>query len=238
MRIAHLSLVALGTAAIATAANAGFTGWQASVRDAGAGKTFVDVFAGMSANSDKLLNVFNMNISVSGGAFTQAAGVAASKWKPVDDTSNGGLADSFVTLGGFDGGDGHMYTSYSSAGDPNFTNYTTANATTIPALAGWYNGVPTTTDIIATQVFGGAYTDWATASKDIASASGGFGVWVGHFLVNKSITDTSWTVSFGGSAAFNSGTNQADTKIFHNAPAPGALALLGVAGLAARRRRA
>jgi hypothetical protein len=228
----------VGAASLAAAANAGFTGWQASVRASGS-NTIVDVFAGFNTAGDKLLNVFNMNIGLTGGAaFVQAAGVAASKWKPVDDTSNNVLADSFVTLGGFDGGDGTMYTSYSTSGDPNFTNYTTANATTIPANAGWYNGVPTTTDIQGITIFGGAFSAWTVASKDAASASGSLGVWMGHFLVNKLSTDTSWTFTINGSAAFNTGTNAADTKTFHNAPAPGALALLGVAGLASRRRRA
>jgi len=233
MRIAHLSFVALASASIAAAANAGYTGFQAIVRDAGAGRTYVDVFAGFTANGDKLLNVFNMNIGLTGGAsFVQATGVAASKWKPVDDTSNNNLADSFMTLGGFDGGDGNMYTSYSTAGDPNFTNYTTANATTVPALAGWYNGNPPSTDILAIDV--SSFTGWSGAKE---GASGALSVWVGHFLVNKAISDTSWTMTFAGSASFNSGSNAADSRVFHNVPAPGALALLAVAGIAGGRRR-
>ena len=223
----------IGAASFAAAADAGFTGWQAIVRSAGA-NTYVDVFAGFNTAGDKLLNVFNMNIGLTGGAaFVQAAGVAASKWKPVDDTSNNNLADSFVTLGGFDGGDGNMYTSYSSADDPNFTNYTTANATTIPALAGWYNGTPTSTDILAIDV--STFSGWSGAKE---GAAGSLSVWVGHFLVNKAVTDTSWSLNFSGSAAFNTGTNAADTRSFHAVPAPGAFALLGLAGMASRRRRA
>jgi MYXO-CTERM domain-containing protein len=235
MRIAHLSLVALASASIAAAANAGFTGFQAIVRDAGAGRTFVDVFAGFNTAGDRLLNVFNMNIGLTGGAsFVQAAGVAASKWKPVDDTSTNNLADSFITLGGFDGGDGNMYTSYSSAGDPNFTNYTASNQTTIPALAGWYNGVPTVSDIFAVSLS-------SFAGDTVAnSANASFGVWVAHFAFAKSATNSTANVSFSGRGAFNSGTNLLDSRIFAvgPVPAPGALALLGLAGLASRRRRA
>ncbi len=223
----------IGAASLAAAANAGFTGWQAIVRANGA-QTYVDVFAGFNTAGDKLLNVFNMNISLTGGAaFVQQTGVAASKWKPVDDTSNNNLADSFVTLGGFDGGDGNMYTSYSTAGDPNFTNYTTSNQTTIPALAGWYNGVPTATDILAIDV--STFSGWSGAKE---GAAGSLSVWVGHFLVNKAVTDNTWSLSFSGSAAFNTGTNAADTRSFHAVPAPGAFALLGLAGMASRRRRA
>ena len=236
MRIAHLSLVALASASVVTAANAGYTGFQAIVRDAGAGRTFVDVFAGFNTAGDKLLNVFNMNIGLTGGAaFVQQAGVAPSKWKPIDDTSSSSSVDSFTTLGGFSYG-GEFFTSYSSAGDPNFTNYTTANATTIPALAGWYNGTPTSPDILAIDL-ASASTNW-TGAKDSASAAGSLGVWVGHFLVNKGIADTSWTLTFSGSAAFNTGTNAADSRTFHAVPAPGAFALLGLAGMASRRRRA
>jgi len=236
MNRTQITIASIAAAAGAAGiAHGGFTGFQASVRASGS-NTFVDVFAGFNTAGDKLLNVFNMNIGLTGGAaFVQAAGVAASKWKPVDDTSNESLADSFVTLGGFDGGDGHMYTSYSTAGDPNFTNYTTANALTIPANAGWYNGVPTTTDIQAITIFGGAYSAWSVASKDAASAAGSTAVWMGHLLVNKASTDTSWTFTINGSAEFNTGTNAADTKVF--LPAPGALALLGLAGMASRRRR-
>jgi MYXO-CTERM domain-containing protein len=233
MRIAHLSLVALASASVVTAANAGYTGFQAIVRDAGAGRTFVDVFAGFNTAGDKLLNVFNMNIAVTGGAaFVQQAGVAPSKWKPIDDTSSDASQDSFTTLGGFSYG-GSFFTSYSSAGDPNFTNYTTANATTIPALAGWYNGNPPSTDILAIST-GSVSANWTGAKE---GAAGSLSVWVGHFLVNKAISDTSWTMTFAGSASFNSGSNATDSRVFHNVPAPGALALLAVAGIAGGRRR-
>ena len=225
----------IGAASLAAAANAGFTGWQAIARSSGA-NTIVDVFAGFNTAGDKLLNVFNMNIAVTGGAaFVQQTGVAASKWKPIDDTSNSSSLDSFTTLGGFSYG-GDFYTSYSSAGDPNFTNYTTSNATTIPALAGWYNGTPTSPDILGINL-ATASPNWGGA-KDSASAAGSLGVWVGHFLVNKGLSDTSWTLTFSGSAAFNTGTNAADSRTFHAVPAPGALALLGLAGMASRRRRA
>ena len=233
MRIAHLSLIALATASVATAANAGYTGFQAIVRDAGSGRTMIDVFAGFNANGDKLLNVFNMNIGLTGGAsFVQQTGVAASKWKPIDDTSSSSSLDSFVTLGGFSYG-GDFYTSYSSAGDPNFTNYTTSNATTIPSLAGWYNGNPPSSDILAINV-ATVSPNW-TGPKE--GASGNLSVWVGHFLINKAISDTSWTMTFSGSASFNSGSNATDSRVFHNIPAPGAFALLAVAGLAGGRRR-
>ena len=229
-----IGLLACGVAAgLCTSTFAGFVGWTAKIQDVGT-HYIMNVFAGMESSSDKLLNVFNMNITASGTTFFQAAGTANSKWKPVDDTSTASQIDSFVTLGGFDGGDGNYYSSYSTAGDPNFTNYTTSNQTTIPALAGWYNGVPTVSDIFAVSLS-------SFAGDTVAnSANASFGVWVAHFAFAKSATNSTANVSFSGRGAFNSGTNLLDSRIFAvgPVPAPGALALLGLAGLASRRRRA
>ena len=228
-----IGLLACGIAAgVCTSSFAGFVGWTAKIQDRGTHYT-MDVFAGMESASDKLLNVFNMNITASGTSFFQAAGNAASKWKPIDDTSSTSSIDSFVTLGGFSSY-GDNYSSYSTAGDPNFTNYTTANQTTIPALAGWYNGTPTVSDIFAVSLSGFAGDTVAN------SASASYGVWVAHFAFAKSATSGTANISFGGRGAFNGGTNLLDTRIFAvgPVPAPGALALLGLAGFASRRRRA
>ena len=228
-----IGLLACGIAAgVCTSSFAGFVGWTAKIQDRGTHYT-MDVFAGMESASDKLLNVFNMNITASGTTFFQQAGVAASKWKPIDDTSSASSIDSFVTLGSFSAY-GENYSSYSTAGDPNFTNYTTANATTIPALAGWYNGTPTVPDIFAVSLAGFAGDTVAN------SANASYGVWVAHFAFAKSATSGTANVSFSGRGAFNSGTNLLDSRIFAvgPVPAPGALALLGLAGVASRRRRA
>ncbi len=228
-----IGLLACGIAAgVCTSSFAGFVGWTAKIQDRGTHYT-MDVFAGMESASDKLLNVFNMNITASGTTFFQQSGVANSKWKPIDDTSSTASIDSFVTLGGFSY-NGEFFSSYSTAGDPNFTNYTASNQTTIPALAGWYNGAPTVSDIFAVNLS-------SFAGDTVAnSASASFGVWVAHFAFAKSATNSTANISFSGRGAFNSGTNLLDTRIFAvgPVPAPGALALLGLAGFASRRRRA
>lgn len=228
-----IGLLACGIAAgVCTSSFAGFVGWTAKIQDRGSYYT-MDVFAGMESNQDKLLNVFNMNITTSGTTFYQQPGTATSKWKPIDDASSSASIDSFVTLGAFSAY-GDYYSSYSTAADPNFTNYTTANQTTIPALAGWYNATPTVSDIYAMNL-----SLWA---GDVVAngANASWGVWVAHFAFAKSATNSTANVSFGGRGAFNSGTNLLDTRIFAvgPVPAPGALALLGLAGLASRRRRA
>ena len=205
----------LALAAAVPGAHAGFVGWQAAIRSAGSGRCYVDVFAGFGASGDRLLNVYDLNIQLGGGASFVQGSSAASRWKAQDDISAENSEDSFVTLGGFDGGDGHLYSSYGTSADPNFTNYTTAGAVTIPTSAGWYNADPTSTDIRAGDLLS-TYSSWSGAVIQGAAASKQ--VWVGHFVIDRDIRDA-WTLSIGGSAAFNSGTNATDTQTFVGAVA-------------------
>jgi MYXO-CTERM domain-containing protein len=230
MKIGFIAV--LGAASLAAAANAGFTGWVGKVRDTGT-HYIMDVYAGMSSSTDKLLNVFNANIAATNGAaFLQGATAGTNKWRPTLGVANMDDVDSFVTLGGFDDG-GLWYCGDTTTADPNFTNYATSNATTIAANAGWYSSDPTSSQIVAVSLAG---LPGATA---VGSANASFGVWVAHFTVLKNSASTGGGVSFNGSAAFNTGTNAADQRTLAFAvPGPGALALLGVAGLASRRRRA
>ncbi len=213
-RLAMLAAV-LALAAAVPGAHAGFVGWQAAIRSAGSGRCYVDVFAGFGAASDRLLNVYGLNVQLGGGASFVQGAAASSKWKAQDDVSAENSDDSFVTLGGFDGGDGHLYSSYGTAADPNFTNYTTAGAVTIPTSAGWYNADPTSLDIRAGDLLS-TYSAWSGAVVQGAAASKQ--VWVGHFVIDRDIRDA-WTLAIGGSAAFNSGTNATDTQTFVGAVA-------------------
>ena len=231
MKIGMIALV--GAATFAAAANAGFVGWTAVVHDTGS-QYQMDVFAGFSSQTDKLLNVFNMNISVNGSAFIQQAGAATNKWRPNVGVSAMGDADSFVTMGGFDDGGTYICGDTTTA-DPNFTNYATSNATTIPANAGWFCSDPTNPQVVATAIAPFAVGGYSA----LGSADATFGVWIAHFTVNKPAGLVDATLSIAGSAAFNTGGSLSDQRTIQFAiPAPGALALLGVAGLASRRRRA
>ena len=230
MKIGFIAV--LGAASLAAAANAGFTGWVGMVRDTGT-HYIMDVYAGMSSSTDKLLNVFNANIAATNGsAFLQGATAGTNKWRPTLGVANINDIDSFVTVGGFDDG-GDFYCGDTTTADPNFTNYATSNATTIAANAGWFTSDPTSSQIVAISLGG------MPGVRTIGSDNAGFGVWVAHFVTLKNAASTNGGVSFSGSAAFNTGTNAADQRTLSWAvPGPGALALLGVAGLASRRRRA
>ena len=226
--------VATAASAIVASADAGFLGFVGSVRNVG-GNTVVDVFAGVSNATDKFLNVYN---TVSDGVFVQKAGLATKSWKPDSagfTSTRNTLDDSFMTAGTFSGGQygGEYYASSNTNGDPNFTgsswNATPASpaATTIPNLAGWYTGDPTSVDNVSESLLGmiGRVdgTGAATATR---------GIWCAHFVI------------VGNNAAFNfsaftsikdgvtGGTSQGQSSI----PAPGALALLGLASIASPRR--
>ena len=234
------AIAIVGTASLVASADAGFLGFVASVRTVGA-NTVIDVFAGVSNASDKFLNVYN---TVSNGVFVQKAGLATKTWKP--DTAGftstrNTLDDSFMTAGTFSGGQygGEYYASSNTNGDPNFTgsswNATPASpaATTIPNLAGWYTGDPTSVDNVSESLLG------LVNRQDLSGgAAATRGIWCAHFVV----ATAGGNINFGAFTSIkdgvNGGTSQAGSSGTFIVPAPGALALVSLAGFASRRRRA
>ena len=234
------AIAIVGTASLVASADAGFLGFVASVRTVGA-NTVIDVFAGVSNASDKFLNVYN---TVSNGVFVQKAGLATKTWKP--DTAGftstrNTLDDSFMTAGTFSGGQygGEYYASANTNGDPNFTGTSwnatpgSAAATTIPNLAGWYTGDPTSVDNVSESLLG------LVNRQDLSGgATATRGIWVAHFVVagNNAVINFSAFTSI--KDGVTGGTSQAQSSGTFFVPAPGALALVGLAGFASRRRRA
>jgi MYXO-CTERM domain-containing protein len=242
----NMILAVSAVSAVAASANAGFQGFVASVRTSGA-YTIIDIFAGVSNASDKFLNVYDANISTTvAGGFFQQAGLANKTWKP--DT--GGFSntrnsiDSFMTAGTFQGGvyGAQYYASTQTNADPNFTGTSwnatpgSADATTVPANAGWYTGNPTSVDNNAESLAG--------LTGRVNGTNGQFathGIWVAHLVLSGTNVQIGTDVSFAGYASIKDGISGAlsqGSSSFAAVPAPGALALLGLAGFAARRRRA
>jgi hypothetical protein len=236
-------IAVVGAATVVASADAGFLGFVASARNVG-GNTVIDIFAGVQNASDKFLNVYDLT---SNGTFVQKPGLATKTWKPdaAGFTSTRNTADdSFMTAGTFSGGayGGEYYASTNTNGDPNFTgtswNATPASAlaTTIPALAGWYTGDPTSVDNNAESLAG-----LVGRVNGTGAASANFGIWCAHLVVagNNKLIGLGGDFTFSAFASIKDGvsgqTTQANSFFV---PAPGALALLGVAGLASRRRRA
>ena len=242
---------AAAASAVVASADAGFLGFVASSRTVGA-YTVIDIFAGVQNASDKFLNVYN---TASNGSFFQQAGLATKTWKPdaagFSNTRNS--IDSFMTAGTFSGGAyaGQYYASTNTNGDPNFTgtswNATPASAaaTTIPALAGWYTGDPTSVDNNSESLAGlsgrvnGTQASATTGGTAGTTTTAAYGIWCAHLVVagnNKVLgTDIQWSAFVSIKDGVTGATSQLSSSFV---PAPGAIALLGLAGFASRRRRA
>ncbi|RLS22090.1 MAG: hypothetical protein DWH71_03280 [Planctomycetota bacterium] len=236
-------LVASAASAIAASANAGFLGFTGFSYIASNGNRVIDVFAVVSNASDKLLNVYNANITNNAGAggatfFTQQAGLATRGWKPDAATSSrSNTIDSFMTIG-VDGGaayGGQYYASGSTGADGGFTFGWSTLGNTVPANAGWFLSPPTLPDSIAESLTGMTGT---RVNLGPAGAGSNLGVWCAHMVMSGDTTSCLWgataAVKDGVTGLVSSGSVTAGELI----PAPGAIALMGLAGFAARRRRA
>ena len=236
-------LVASAASAIAASANAGFLGFTGFSYIASNGNRVIDVFAVVSNASDKLLNVYNANITNDAGVagatfFTQQAGTATRGWKPDAGTSTrSNIVDSFMTIG-VDGGAPYYGQYYASAGtgaDGSFTSGWSTLGNTVPANAGWFLSPPTLPDSLAESLSGmtGTRVNLGPAGQD-----GTLGVWCAHLVMSGSTTSVLWgataAVKDGVTGLVSTGSVAAGQLI----PAPGAIALMGLAGFAARRRRA
>jgi MYXO-CTERM domain-containing protein len=239
----NMILAVSAVSAVAASANAGFQGFVASVRDVGA-YTVIDIFAGVTNQSDKFLNAYDMTISTTvAGGFYQAAGLPNKTWKPAADfTATRDSIDSFMTAGTYSEA-GVNYASNNTNGDPNFTNNSTtwnatlasAAATTVPANAGWYTGNPPSTDNNAETLAG-----LVGRVNGTGGSTSSWGIWISHIVLAGNGRTLGTDVTYSGFASakdgLSGGVSQGASAF--PVPAPGAVALLGLAGFAARRRRA
>jgi len=249
-----LAIAILGTSSIIASADAGFLGFAATVRASGS-NVLVDVFAMVSNASDKLLGIYNANITTTNaGGFYQQPGLNTQGWKPdcTGFTSTRNSIDSFMTIGTYSGGayGGEFYASCNTNSDPNFPNNCWNSPIVpcppVPANAGWYTSDPTSVDNSAELLsFSGSGridsgpTAASSCPASVGSAGATHGIWVSHLvLANASIS--SFRIEYSACAIIKDGvTGTTDVRIStFIIPAPGALALLGVAGFASRRRRA
>ena len=164
------------------------------------------------------LNTFEMDVFTSDGlGFNQsdtAFGTVPST--PLRRSTSGfaTLIDSYVAMG-----DGAV------ALDPGFGD---GSGTFVPSGAGWYNGNPAVP---------------ATASPFTGEVDGldGVGIRLGQFVVDSQRVVGDWTFTFSGQMGSSDSSGEVffgSDSFVYAVPAPGALALLGLGGLVARRRRA
>ncbi len=183
-----------------------------------------DLYLSSNDAADTALNVYNFDTSSANNAATNYfQSFTGTGWQPGNlggpfDTAALRQADSFVTIGGFAQGvaapEQAPGTGAGTGLDPNFGGN---NAAAPGPDAGWYNGSPPSLNGQVGSVEGSA-----------------LGVIVGRFatveqydLVNSTL-EVTWNQGLG---------TDGQQASFIVTPAPGAVALLGLAGLANRRRR-
>jgi hypothetical protein len=238
-----VSIAVVGAASLVASADAGVIGFSFFSRTASNGNTIIDVFAVMSNASDRLLNVYNVNLTTTQGGSTlstyvQQAGTATRGWKPDATTSTrSNIVDSFMTIG-VDGGapyEGQYYASAGTGADGNFTNWSSL-APTVPVNAGWFLSPPTLPDNVAESMAG---VVGVRRNSGAAASGSNLGVWCAHLVIAPGDVGSRWWIATAASKdGITGGTATNTTMLDLSFPAPGALALLGIAGFASRRRRA
>ena len=252
----------LGTAAVATVANADFIGWTANVRNVSGGY-LINVFAVTDNSSDVILNVYGGTPGTPGtgfvttssaGGFLQGSG-AQSVFAP-SGSQNWTTLDSFLTVGGSLNTTTNAWTGNgSTAGDPpwnvTYTDTDTGEATSVNAFNTpsnatgfenpYLNNIPATGGFFIAGTSSPARSLAAlganrSVSSNAAAAAASFGMLVGQFYVAQLSSEAVKFTNMG--ATLRRSDNSLSQAAFNvTVPAPGALALLGVAGLASGRRR-
>ena len=247
---------------LASAASADFVGWTSSVRTVNGG-FLVNIFAATNNSSDVILNVYGGTpgqpsegriTTNSAGGFLQGAG-AQGVWAP-SGSQNWTTLDSFLTIGGSLNTTTNAFTGNgSTAGDPpwNVTytdtdtgEETSVNAFNTPSNASGFenpylNNIPATGGffIAGTSSPARSLASLGAArntSSNAAAAAASFGMLVGQFYVAQLSSEAVKFTNMGATLRRSDFTlSQAAFSV--TVPAPGALALLGVAGLASGRRR-
>ena len=224
------SLALLGALAlISSSATAGFTGWTVERSTTAEGNIAYQVYGNFDASSLVALNVYSF-ATVSGAAMNARhqdaaetpAGASTQSWNPSFNLL-GPVArnnDSWVTMTG-SGTSGGSDTSL----DPSFSP---SNASYIPNGAGWFDASPANgiNDLKNDILAGGTNGGYRMMVLQIVRA-GGVEDLLSTFSMVFGYKVSGTTNALSGSGSFTIGL-----------PTPGALALLGLAGLTGRRRRA
>ena len=191
--------------------------------------TVQDLYAVSDDAQDVVLNAYSMQLTDSSRvnyfqSFTGTGWIPTNLGGPFD-TDALRQADSFVTIGGFDQSTDRpeqvVGAGLGSAVDPDFGG----NNVPYPnEVAGWYNSSPPS---LNGQV---AAMSWLT--------KGAYGVLLGRFASTESFTLEGSALQFTWNQGLGTPAEQLPSDVWVTiTPAPGAVALFGVAGLARGRRR-
>jgi hypothetical protein len=230
MKIGFIAV--LGTASLVASADAGILGFAAFSRTASNGNKVVDLVAVSNSATDKVLNAFNVQTS---STFIQLTGAATRGFKPdAASSTRSNIVDSFCTIG-VDGGapyEGQYYASGATGADGGFSTGWTTLGTTMPTNAGWFVSPPTLPDGASESL---ANFTGNRVNSNAGAAAGNFGIWLGHWVFAAGTTSARISLTI--SAQVGGQTVTASVTNFEQIPAPGAIALLGIAGVAGSRRR-
>jgi hypothetical protein len=206
--------------AVASFASAGFTGLSVQTSTNAQGNTVYKIFAnfdnvGLGAGQNWVfLNAYNFT-TVSGSMNAFHSGTGDITWVPQGSSTASHVGnDSWVSATGTHVGSG-------VALDPGFVEYDADGnpiagvAEQIPNGAGWYDASPATANNVTAN---------SIQLMQIVRAGGPGEVYTGSFAITYKVSGT--TAALTGNGSFSIGV-----------PAPGAVALMGLAGLTGRRRR-
>jgi MYXO-CTERM domain-containing protein len=254
-------IVLCGAGAMASSASADFLGWTSNIRSVSGGY-LVNVYAVTDSSSDVLLNVFGGTVGTANAGFitTNSAGgflqSAASPLFAPSGNQSWTTLDSFLTVGGaLNTTTGNWTANGNTQGDPpwnvnyfdtdlgedvsansfntvsNESGFTNPNLNSIPVTAGWFvAGTSSPARSLASL-------DGRTVSSGEAAAAGSLGMMVAQLFVAE--LDSTKVINWKMGATLRRTDGSTSSGTFQmTIPAPGALALLGIGGLAARRRRA
>jgi len=251
----------LAAAASANASILGYSGTNYLVVDGSRRYSVMDVYVDCSNAFDKCVNYYGQNLTgktgwvtttmngvtnandsataTNGAAWVHSNGTG---WMP-SSNANANAWDSFVTIGAR--GQSEAQSSSAMTADPYFVNGNTAGAGTIQ---GGYNST-------GFYVGGGWYTASPLYIGDLAGSYADKRIMLGRFTID--VTDVTATdvisMEMHGEVTFKvngtsagGGTTTQPTFTFTKAydtffvpvPTPGAIALVGLAGLVSRRRKA
>jgi hypothetical protein len=214
-------LATVAASTLASAASASFTGFSVERGTTAGGNTRYSVYANFSASNLVFLNAFSfVNVSGTMNARHQDFFVADGEvgtWQAGSSVSAADRGeDSWVTASGLATSSG-----WGSALDPGFANGGTVGD--VNAGAGWYDATPGTANAI---LAGGTQGGYRMLLMQVVRSGNDAGQASSHSM------QLSWKVAGTTTAIFGNGSF--DLGVI---PAPGAMALLGLAGLAGRRRR-
>ena len=230
------AIAGLSVAGVASATFTGFNVTSTNVTNSGQNLVVYSVFARFNGPTDTLLNCFNLGSSTAGGLVgywhkdnaEYNSGVLGQEFGTWNPSQTGSVSlnrpfDSYLTVGGQAAG-----TNTSNA-DPSWVTGGNADARSwnrpdLPnnGTLGWFNSSPP-------NLQGRVGTAPNTATD----------VRIGQFVLSAGHSARTMTLTVGYNdgvpgTAVQFGTNTFDLGVV---PTPGAIALLGLAGLAGRRRR-